>query len=159
MKSRRISIVCLMALTAAGLLTPPLCRTQIRSQGQRRPSGAQSSGEDRVRAFRGRRRDRRIEPAAQITLAQAQQMLEIKNFYASLSPRQTYVDQKGYLNFTFPASSERGEISGQNNTAHLPSFVQVLEIGVRSSAPEKNYRLQREGTRTLLRMLLHHPWA
>ena len=98
----------------------------------------QRSDDDRVRAFR---RHRQAQPALQLSVFQAQQILQTKNYYASLSPRQTFVDGKGYLNFIFRGSPERAEVSGQNGTAHFPNSDQVMEIGLRSNVPSKNYLL------------------
>jgi len=97
------------------------------------------SDDDRVRTFR--RRPPQTELESQITITQAQQILQTKSYYASLSPRQTWADGKGFLNFVFPANSGLGEVSAQHGTANFRGVGQVVEIGVRASAPAKNYLL------------------
>src|SRR5262249_19897573 len=106
MKARNASFVSLTMLLGIVLF----------SQGQVRPEkvkpSAPQGSEDRVRAFRRRHRDNRsTESSASITLAQAQQLIQTRNYYVSLSPRQTYVDGRGYLNFIFPSSPDTAEFN------------------------------------------------
>ncbi|HEY5401840.1 MAG TPA: hypothetical protein VIK24_03190 [Pyrinomonadaceae bacterium] len=100
-------------------------------------SAQKRSDDDRVRAFRRKHRQTGLE--SQITTTQAQQILQTKNYYASLNPRQTWVDGKGFLNFT--SSDGTAEVSGQHGTAHFTNTLQAVEIGVRASTPAKNYLL------------------
>jgi len=141
-KLKDISVLGLVALVTITPWISPLLRAQVRSQGQQNPSGASGSGDQRIRSFRGRHRDNReesVESKAQLTPAQAQQILQTKNYYASLTPRQSYVEGRGYLNFIFPKDSPGGEIDGRSGTAHLMDYADVVEIGIRARATEKPY--------------------
>jgi hypothetical protein len=134
MRVRNWSIVGFIVLLGSCFMTAP---HPVGSTSVRTLVAQQRSDDDRVRAFR--RRHRQAEPESQMTLVQAQQMLQTKNYYASLSPRQTYVDGKGYLNFIFPKNSSGGEIDGHNATAHLLDYMDVVEIGIKPRLSGKAY--------------------
>ena len=129
MRSKNIPIMSAWIALVTGIAIPMILQS---SSAQKR------SDDDRVRAFR-----RRLQttPESQITTTQAQQILQTKHYYASLSVRQPWVDEKGFLNFITPLNSGRGEVSGQNGTARFTFTSQVVEIGLRASAPAKNYLL------------------
>ena len=135
MTVRILSSVSVILLLGSSLMSPNLSAGLT---GVRTLVTQQRSADNRVPAFR---RHRQAQPESQITVTQAQQILQTKNYYASLSPRQTFVDGKGFLNFIFPGSPETAEVSGQNGTAHFPDSIEVAEIGLRSNVASKNYLL------------------
>jgi len=141
MKVGNISVLALIALLGVGSLSSALLQTQAGSNKQQKQSGSQVAGDDRVRAFRGRHRrnGQEVQPATEMTWSQAQQLLQIKTYYAALSPRQIYVERKGYLSFVFPSDYKGGEINGRTGNARLDSTSDIVEIGIKPSAPGKSY--------------------
>jgi len=137
MKLGNISALALIALLGVGSLSTGLLHAQHGSNKQQKQSGSQGAGDDRVRAFRGRHRKngQEVQPVSEMTLSQAQQLLLIKTYYAELSPRQIYVERKGYLSFVFGG----GEINGRTGNARLDSISGIVEIGIKPSSPGKSY--------------------
>ena len=142
MKLENISALALIALLGVGSLSSGHLHAQPGSNKQQKQSSSQGAGDDRVRAFRGRHRKngQEIQPATEMTWSQAQQLLQIKSYYAALSPRQIYVEGKGYLSFVFPLGYAGGEINGRTGNARLESSTStVVEIGIKPSSPGKSY--------------------
>jgi hypothetical protein len=137
MKLENISALALIALLGVGSLSSGHLLAQPGSNKQQKQSSSQVAGDDRVRAFHGRHRKngQEIQPATEMTWSQAQQLLQIKSYYAELSPRQIYVEGKGYLNFVFGS----GEINGRTGNARLDSISSIVEIGIKPSSPGKSY--------------------
>lgn len=141
MKLGIISALALIALLGVGSLSSALLQAQAGSKEPQKQSGLQGAGDDRVRAFRGRHRKNRqeVQPASEMTWSQAQQLLQIKSYYAALSPRQIYVEGKGYLSFVFSPSYGSEEINGRTGNARLHSISSFVEIGIKPSSPGKSY--------------------
>ncbi len=141
MKLGNISVLALIALLGVGSLSTGLLHAQHGSNKQQKQSGLQGTGDDRVRAFRGRHRKngQEVQPATEMTWSQAQQLLQIKTYYAALSPRQIYVEGKGYLSFVFSPNYGSGEINGRTGNARLNSISSIVEIGIKPSSPGKSY--------------------
>jgi hypothetical protein len=141
MKSGIIPVLTLIALLGAGALISPVSRAGLGSNDQRQQSGSQGAGDDRVRVFRARHNNKgpKVQPAAEMTLSQAQELIQTKSYYAALSPRQPYVEGKGYLSFIFPHVDGEGEINGRSGNARLASFADIVEIGVKPGSPGKTY--------------------
>jgi len=142
MKLGNVLALALIALFGLGSLSAGRLHAQPGSKKQQKQSSSQGAGDDRVRVFRGRHRKsgQQVQPASEMTWSQAQQLLQIKNYYAELSPRQIYVEGKGYLSFVFPLGYAGGEINGRTGNARLESSIStVVEIGIKPSAPGKSY--------------------
>jgi len=151
MKRASISMIGLLLLLGFSSLRLPLLQGQVKSQTQRKSSGQQQApGEDRVRAFRGHRKTGlKVEP--DMSLSQAQQLLQTKSYYASLAPRQIYVEEKGYLNFVFPGTDGNGEVNGRSGNARLQYLNAIVEIGIKPSSAGKTYL-----TDCLVKGVAHH---